>query len=121
MIRNKSSMATAAVAPVCPIHGLSVRGDAVTDISYRPEATAQQRAAAQAAAAALDLSDAAYDAWEADQHPERRDLRADAQQALADNATFLAIANPTNAQVAAQVRRLTQQMQRVIRRLTQID
>ena len=70
---------------------------------------------------AFDWSQAAQDAWEADQKPERRDLRADAAGAVADNATYLAIATPTNAQVAAQVRRLTQQNQRIIRRLIQLD
>jgi hypothetical protein len=109
------------LAAVCPIDGVGGPESASARIDYRPEATQPQRAAAAAVLAAFDWSDAAQQQWEADQHPERRDLRADAQQALADNATFLAIASPSNAQNAAQVRRLTQQNQRIIRRLVQLD
>lgn len=42
-------------------------------------------------------------------------IRSQATQALADNRTYLAIASPTNAQVVAQVRALTQEMNGVIR------
>lgn len=43
------------------------------------------------------------------------DLHAKARQALADNAAFLALSAPTNAQVLAQVRRLTRQNGALIR------
>lgn len=42
-------------------------------------------------------------------------IRQQANVALADNRTYLAVASPTNVQVAAQVRALTQQMNGVIR------
>ena len=61
------------------------------------------------------------DAAKAAKNPEKRDLKALAAQAVADNAAYLQLTSPTNAQVAAQVRKLTQQNQRVIPRLTQLD
>lgn len=49
-------------------------------------------------------------------------IRAQADQARADNATYLAIPSPGNAQVVAQVRALTQQMNKLIRLVTdQLD
>jgi hypothetical protein len=45
----------------------------------------------------------------------RRTIEASAAQALAANRTFLAIASPTNAQNAAQVKALTRQMNALIR------
>lgn len=47
----------------------------------------------------------------------RDGLRTQATQAVADNATYLAIGSPTNAQNLAQIRSLTQQNNRIIRRL----
>jgi hypothetical protein len=44
-----------------------------------------------------------------------RTIEAAAATALASNRTFLAIASPTNAQVSAQVKALTQQNVRLIR------
>lgn len=52
---------TEAVSAVCPINGIS--GTVERRIDYRPEATAEQRAAAQSALAAFDASQAAHDAW----------------------------------------------------------
>ena len=43
------------------------------------------------------------------------DLHAKARQALVNNATFLANANPTNAQVLAQMRAVTRQINALIR------
>ncbi len=47
----------------------------------------------------------------------REDLRSKAQQALAVNATFLALGAPTNPQVIAQVQRLTRENTAIIRLL----
>lgn len=110
----------ATVAAVCPIVGLSVTGQQVTRIDYAPGATDQQKAAAQQAAASFDWSDAAEQAWLESQQPERTTLRQAAQQAVADNQTYLAISNPSNAQVVAQARRLTQQNIQLIKRLAQL-
>lgn len=44
-------------------------------------------------------------------------VRAKAAQALASNAAFLAIANPTNAQAVTQVQRLTREVNAIIRLL----
>jgi hypothetical protein len=43
------------------------------------------------------------------------DLHARARQALTDNASFLAVGTPTQAQTLAQVRRLTRQVNALIR------
>lgn len=77
--------------------------------------------AAQAVVDAFDWSDAAQQAWEEDQRPERKAIRQAAAAAVTDNQTYLAIATPTAVQVAAQVRRLTQQNIAIIRRIIQID
>lgn len=111
----------ATIAAVCPIDGVSGPIGGPIRIDYAAGATAPQQAAAQAALAAFDWSQAAHDAWVTNQNPERRDLRADAQQAITDNQTFLNIANPNNAQNAAQIKALTRQANRIIRRLVQID
>jgi hypothetical protein len=44
-----------------------------------------------------------------------RTLRQQGEQAIVDNKTFVAITNPTNAQVVAQVKALTRQMNGVMR------
>jgi len=49
------------------------------------------------------------------------DLHARARQALADNAAFLAIGSPSQAQTLAQVRRLTRQHNAIIRLLLATD
>lgn len=49
------------------------------------------------------------------------DLHARARQALAANATFLAIPAPTNAQAVAQVKALTRQTNALIRLLVAVD
>ena len=59
------------VAAVCPIDGVSVGkpGDPSTvRIDFRPEATPERRAAAEAAVKAFDWSDAAQAQWEADRN-----------------------------------------------------
>lgn len=66
---------TAAIAAVCPIHGIQGGTQATAEIDYKAEATTEQRAAAEAALAAFDWSDAAQSAWE-------RQKRRDAAVAL---------------------------------------
>lgn len=82
---------------------------------------ASEQASAQSAIDSFDWSQAAHDAWLEDQKPERKAIRQAAAQAIADNDAFLALGSPTNAQTLAQVRRLTQQNTRIIRRLIQLD
>ena len=77
-------------------------------------------AAADAVITSFDMSDAAHETWLANRNPDRKALADATQQALADNATFLAIGTPTNAQVLAQVRALTRQSNQLIRRLIQL-
>ena len=55
---------TEQVAAICPIHGISGGTQATAAIDYKAEATTEQRAAAEAALAAFDWSDAAQSAWE---------------------------------------------------------
>lgn len=69
----------------------------------------------------FDWTAAAQLAWEEDQHPERKTLRQAASGAVADIDTYLALASPTNAQVVAQVRRLSQDVRALIKRLVQLD
>lgn len=59
--------------------------------------------------------------WEADRNPERKTLRQQAAAAVQGNLDFLAIASPNAAQVRDQVRALTQQNNRIIQRLVQVD
>lgn len=108
------------IAAVCPIVGVARDEQGAVRIDFRDDATSQQRLDALSAAGAFDWSGAAHQQWLADREPEKRDLAAAAAQAIADNDTFLAIASPNAAQNAAQVRRLTQQNNRIIRRLIKI-
>lgn len=108
----------AEVRKVCPA---IVGVDAAGDITFRDDATGEQVQAARAVVAAFDDSDAAQAAWEEDRNPERKSLRQQAAQAVADNAAFLAISAPANAQVLAQVKALTRQNNRIIPRLAQLD
>ena len=110
-----------AIAAVCPIVGVAIKNGAVDRIDFAPAATDQQKAAAQSVAASFDFSAAAQAAWEASKLPaEKTGLVQAAQQAIDDNATYLALGTPTPAQVAAQVKRLTQQNTAIIKRLMQV-
>lgn len=55
---------TVAVSAVCPIHGITGGTQATATPDYKAEATTEQRAAAEAALAAFDWSDAAQATWE---------------------------------------------------------
>lgn len=119
---NTPARLTEAVATACPIEGMSINAT-LRSATFRATlaATNQQVAAAQAVIDGFDWSEAAQAAWLATRYPEREGLKAAAAGAVSDNDTFLALASPTNAQVLAQVRRLTQQNTRIIRRLSQVD
>lgn len=105
-----------AIEAVCPIRGVSENR-----IDFDDSATEAQKAAALDVLSSFDWSDAAHQAWLDNQKPERRDLRHAATQAIADIDAYLAIGSPNNAQVVAQVRRLSQYTKAIIKRLVQID
>lgn len=114
----------AAIEAAAPIVRVSVGtlGDPATvRIGFAPEATAEQQAAAQAVVNAFDWSAEAHAAWLAERVPERKALRGAAAQAIQANVDFLANASPNNAAVLAQVRELSRQNNRIIRRLIQLD
>lgn len=90
-------------------------------IDYSAPPSAAQRTAAEAVLAGFDTSPAAQAAWEDDQNPDRKSVRAAAAQAVADNAAFVALSPPTNAQIIAQVKALSRQNSAVIKRLIQLD
>lgn len=121
---NVAARLNAVCSAAAPVLGVSVGtlGESSTvRIDFRPEATAEQRAAAQAVVNAFDWSPEAQAAWEADRQPERKALRMAAAQAIADNLAYLALATPTAVQVRQQTDALTRQVNHLIRRLTQID
>jgi hypothetical protein len=78
---------------------------------------ASLQSAAQPIIDAFDDSDAAETAYQESLEPLLKDIKDQAQGALDANDTFLALANPNNAAVLAQVRALTQQNNRIIRGL----
>lgn len=96
-------------------------GTQTVSVAYSAEATEQQRAAGDTIVAGFDLSDTAEQARQDALQPERATIRDLAASAVQANNTFLALTNPSNAQVIAQVRRLTQQSSAVIRRLVQLS
>lgn len=106
-----------AAVPAVTDVSIGTRGQPATVRVSPPD----QQAAAQAAIDSFDWSDAAQQTWEDAQKPERQVLRQAAAQAVQDNLDFLALASPSNAAVLAQVRRLAQQMNAVIRRVVQLD
>jgi len=102
-----------------PVDGVAVDGSTVV-VSYTREITPAEKAAESAAIAAEPESAELDAAYTLNRNPDRKALADAAQQALADNATFLAIGTPSNAQVLAQVRALTRQSNQLIRRLVQL-
>jgi hypothetical protein len=117
---NTAQRIHAMVSAVCPVDGVGI-SDRLVRIDFADAATGPQRAAAQAVVDAFDWSQAAHDAWLEDQHPERKAIRQAATGAIQANDTFLAIGAPTATQVRDQVRTLSQQNNRIIRRLIQLD
>lgn len=89
--------------------------------SVQVHCPAEQQSAAQAIVVAFDWTEGAHVNWEEDRRPERKTLRQAAQQTMTNNQTYLNLSNPSPAQIAAQVRRLTEQMNTIIPRLIQID
>jgi hypothetical protein len=119
MVSHTERLLEAVRAAAPAVTGLSVgQVGASSTVQVEP---AYAQAQAQATINAFDWSQAAHDAWVADQKPERKALRQQAAQAIADNEAYLAVASPSNAQVVAHVRRLTEQNNRIIKRLVQVD
>lgn len=79
------------------------------------------QAAAQPTIDAFDDSAVAQAAWEAARVPERKDIRDQAAQAIADLDAFLALSSPTNPQILAVIKKLCRQNKRIIARLIQVD
>lgn len=102
-----------------PVDGVAVDGATVV-VSYAREITPAEKSAEAAAIAAEPESVELDAAYTLNRNPERKALIDAAQQAVADNNTFLAIGTPSNAQVLAQVRALTRQSNQLIRRLVQL-
>lgn len=115
--RLEASLKAAAI----PFIGVRKLPGPTAEVVYSEAATGEQQKIGNGIAAAFDWSPQAHNAWLEDQQPERKGLRQAAANAVLDNEAFLAIASPSPAQVGAQVRRLTQQMNRVIPRLIQLD
>lgn len=115
----------AAISAACPaVAGVAIgrRDDKATwRVDYTREPSAAELSAVQSAIDAFDASEAAQAAWEEGRQPERKAIRQDAAQAIADNNAFLTVASPNNAAVLAQVRALTRQNNRIMQRLIQID
>jgi hypothetical protein len=82
---------------------------------------ASQQAAAQATINAFDWSQAAQTAWEDAQNAERTTLRQNAAAALANNNTYIALANPSTAQNTAQIKALTQQINTLAKFVVKIN
>lgn len=113
-----------AVSALCPIYGLSVGRlgqSASVRVDFRPEATPEQRAAAQAAVDAFDWSPAAGDAWLDSQEADLAALRDLSSQAVADINAYLVVADgATAAQVRAEVKAIDQRQRAVIKALMRV-
>jgi len=83
-------------------------------------ATAQQQTDAQSALSAFDFSPAAQTAWEDGLEPDLKAIKDQAQAAFTENATYLAIATPSTAQNAAQIKALTRQNTLAMKALTRL-
>lgn len=102
-----------------PISGVYEKEDTTAGIHYN-NASPVQIAQAELIVAAFDDSDSGFETWKENLEPDYKDLKAQADSAIATNTTFLALSSPTNAQNAAQVKALTQQNQRIIKALRRL-
>jgi xanthine dehydrogenase iron-sulfur cluster and FAD-binding subunit A len=119
-VRKDITALHVAIAATAPILGVAVPtwGDSSSvRIDFDPAATPAQQSAAQAALNAFVWSDATIQAYKDSLSPDLATLRDQAQNASDNNAAYLAITSPTQAQAVAQVKVLTQQMQQVIKAL----
>lgn len=89
-------------------------GTGAATLSPTPPDEVTRRAARRAEGEAIEVA-------EAGRGVVHLDLHGRARQGLVDNAAYLAIASPTNAQTLAQVRRLTRQNNALIRLLLAVD
>jgi hypothetical protein len=87
-------------------------------VDYDDTATAQQRVSGGAIVSAFDWSSAADASYVSGRIPDLKAVRDQAAAAVSANTTYLAIATPTAAQVAAEVKALTQQMNAVIKAIS---
>lgn len=88
---------------------VTVRGATIPpDVADLPEHAQADYDAREAAAPAVEAAQATV-------RSNRETLRGKAQQALADNAAYLAIPSPSSAQTAQQVARLTRSQSALIR------
>lgn len=108
-----------AISEVCPIQDVGGQeGD--VQIKFDQAATETEKKNAQAVVIAFDWSDSATKTWRENKNPEKAGLIAAAQNAVTNNEEFLAMQQPTNAEAIKQIRRLTSQNNRIIKRLVQI-
>jgi hypothetical protein len=104
------------VAAGIPIDGVSGDQNGVR-VDFQASATPAQQTQAASIVSSFDWSDAADQTFKDAQQPDFSTMRDQAQAAFDGNTAYLAIGAPTNAQVVAQVRALTQQNQKVIKAL----
>lgn len=95
-----------------PVDTVTISGNSAA-VTYMQWATQEQRDQGEAILAAFDWSSEAQQAWEDARDPHRSDLRNRAAAAVADLDAFLALVNPT----AAQVRTATQKLAQITRAL----
>lgn len=112
------------IAAVAPIRGVSVpvigQSNSVV-IDFLPEATAEQRTAAQAVLASFDWSAEAHSLWESNRSPEKRDLAAMVAAHLVDLQFIVDAASFTNTQRDNAIKKLAQGQKAIIKRLIQLN
>lgn len=103
-----------AIAAVAPIDGVGGKQGSIR-IDFKASATQNQKDAAAAVVASFDYSQEADAAWQAAKVQNKTGLIQAATNAITNNDTYVALTSPSNAQVAAQVKALTQQVTRLIK------